>query len=147
MLFRADVDCDDLFMGVRTLTLRCGLPPLDSNEGPSFSGAEIDGPRDARAENEGTQGDRAVSIRVVLGARIFSRDFASLTDGATYLLEPHLTGDDDPQHREELANLRKQTGDKWRRLSVAVDPLLHIEAQKAVLQMRKGKGQKSALLL
>lgn len=139
-VFRADVDCDDLFMGIKTLTLRCGLPSADEAEGLAQHETESEGPKEPNRGNGEEDGDREVSVRVVLGPRVFSKDFPSLTDGATYLLEPHAPGAQDAQQSEELANLRKLTGDKWRRLSVTVDPLLHIEAQKAVLQMRRGKG-------
>ncbi|KAL8432534.1 hypothetical protein ACSSS7_004531 [Eimeria intestinalis] len=134
----AEVDCDELFMGVKTLALRCALPPGEPREGLLLQVAEQEQPRESAAA-EPEEAEKEVSVRVVLGHRVFSKDFPSLTDGATYLLEPRTSGDDDSQQREELESLRKMTGDKWRRLSVAVDPLLHIEAQKAVLQMRRGK--------
>ncbi|KAL8429118.1 hypothetical protein Efla_003171 [Eimeria flavescens] len=136
----ADVDCDDLFMGVKTLTLRCALPPIEAREGLLVGVSEEEQPREAADGQLEDAEDKEVSVRVVLGQRVFSKDFPSLTDGATYLLEPRTSaGDDDFQQQEELASLRKLTGDKWRRLSVAVSPLLHIEAQKAVLQMRRGE--------
>ncbi|KAL8445948.1 hypothetical protein Emag_004913 [Eimeria magna] len=139
----AEVDCDELFMGVKTLTLRCALPPSDAREGLLLQVADQEQSReDAGGESE--EAEKEVSVRVVLGHRVFSKDFPSLTDGATYLLEPRTSEDDDLQQREELESLRKMTGDKWRRLSVPVDPLLHIEAQKAVLQMRRGKRAQNA---
>lgn len=140
---RADVDCDDLFMKVKTLTLRCGLPSADDGEVRPLQEEPPMVPQDAGTGEEEKKEDGAVSVRVVLGPRVFSKDFPSLTDGATYILERAVAGDDDFQQKQDLANLRKLTGDKWRRLSVAVDPLLHIEAQKAILQMRRGKNKQN----
>ncbi|KAL8453890.1 hypothetical protein Emed_000601 [Eimeria media] len=37
----AEVDCDELFMGVKTLTLRCALPPSDAREGLLLQGLVI----------------------------------------------------------------------------------------------------------
>ncbi|KAL8272879.1 hypothetical protein Esti_003188 [Eimeria stiedai] len=117
----AEVDCDELFMGVKTLTLRCALPPNEAREGLLLQVTEQEQPRETTA-GEPEEAEEEVSVRVVLGHRVFSKDFPFLKDGATYLLEPRISGDDDSQQREELASLRKMTGDKWRRLSVAVDP-------------------------
>merc|ERR1712113_271371 len=33
---------------------------------------------------------------------------------------------------------KKITGDRWRRLKVQIEPLLHVEAQKAIERMRRG---------
>lgn len=138
-MIRVDVDCDELFMEIRTLTLSCALPGAEDAEG--LSQQELDGGRPWKAASSGgdsmAQGE--VTVRVVLGPRVFSKDFPCLTDGATYLLERRAPGAEDPQQSKDLASLRKLTGDKWRRVSVAVDPLRHIESQKAIFQMRKGK--------
>ena len=85
-----------------------------------------------------------VSVVVTLGPRVYAQDFGSLREGGAYMLELQPPGASEEnsqqqqQQQQELQLLRQQVGDKWRRLSVEVDPLLHIEAQKAVLQMRGG---------
>ncbi|OEH74345.1 chromosome condensation regulator related protein [Cyclospora cayetanensis] len=118
----AEVDGDDLFRGVKTLTLRSDLPPpAEEAEGNSRQGSESNGPLDGSSKGE--KGSSEVRVRVVLGPRMFSKDFPSLTDGATYLLEPYSTEAEDAQQRAELSNLRKLTGDKWRRISVAIEPM------------------------
>eukprot|EP01069_Polyplicarium_translucidae_P008298 Polyplicarium_translucidae@DN3211_c0_g1_i2.p1 len=61
--------------------------------------------------------------------RIFKfEEFDKLSSGKTYLLEP----------AEERQDLQKISGDRWRRLLIQVEPLLHIEAQQALEQMKRG---------
>jgi hypothetical protein len=54
--------------------------------------------------------------------------FGELQDGGSYLLEP-------AQEREDLKSI---AGDRWRRLRVCIDPLLHVESTTAIERMRKG---------
>mmetsp|Transcript_19584 Transcript_19584/g.45517 ORF Transcript_19584/g.45517 Transcript_19584/m.45517 type:complete len:777 (-) Transcript_19584:177-2507(-) len=54
--------------------------------------------------------------------------FHELQHEQTYILEA-------AREREELKNI---TGDRWRRLKIAIDPMLHVEAMKAVDRMRRG---------
>jgi len=54
--------------------------------------------------------------------------FDVLENGQTYIIEP-------AQERDDLKNI---VGDRWRRLKVHVEPLLHVEAQKAIERMRRG---------
>jgi len=61
--------------------------------------------------------------------RIFQyEEFGELRDGGNYILMPSA-------EREELKNI---TGDRWRRLKTEVEPLRHIESQKAIERMRRG---------
>lgn len=55
-------------------------------------------------------------------------DFDQLQSGYSYILEP----------AKEREDLRDITGDKNRRLQIQVDPMLHVEAQKAIENMRRG---------
>mmetsp|Transcript_16961 Transcript_16961/g.36745 ORF Transcript_16961/g.36745 Transcript_16961/m.36745 type:complete len:826 (+) Transcript_16961:148-2625(+) len=55
-------------------------------------------------------------------------DFDQLENGQTYIIESS-------QEREDL---KKFTGDRWRRLRVQIEPLLHVEANKAIDRMRRG---------
>lgn len=148
---RAEVDGEDLFMEVKTLQMRCQLPSPDCEPEVLTSHQPMENAECLLEETsvamDGTEKSRSeeVSVRVMLGPRVYSKDFPSLKDGATYLLEPRPLGADDPQQKEELAKLRKLTGDKWRRIYVSVDPLRHIEAQKAILRMRRGKEAHAAL--
>lgn len=54
--------------------------------------------------------------------------FGDLQNGCTYILEP-------AEEREDLKNI---TGDRWRRLRINVDPMMHVEAMQAIDRMRKG---------
>jgi len=54
--------------------------------------------------------------------------FDQLENGQTYVLES-------AKEREDLKTI---TGDRWRRLKVLIEPLLHVEAQKAIERMRRG---------
>jgi len=54
--------------------------------------------------------------------------FDQLAHEQTYILEAAKERDD----------LKSITGDRWRRLKVHVEPLLHVEAQKAIERMRRG---------
>ncbi|CAD7939153.1 unnamed protein product [Amoebophrya sp. A25] len=54
--------------------------------------------------------------------------FHRLRHGGLYLLQP----------AGERKDLEKITGDRWRRLKVMIDPLLHVEAKKAVERMKRG---------
>lgn len=54
--------------------------------------------------------------------------FGELQNNAAYLLEP-------AEEREDLKGL---AGDRWRRLRVCIDPMMHVEAQVAVDRMRRG---------
>ncbi|CDJ42522.1 Chromosome condensation regulator protein, related [Eimeria tenella] len=139
----AEVDGEDLFMEVKTLQMRCQLPSPDCEPEvlapqPTENAERLLEETSVAIDGAEKSGSEEVSVRVMLGPRVYSKDFPSLKDGATYLLEPRPLGADDPQQKEELAKLRKLTGDKWRRIYVSVDPLRHIEAQKAILRMRRG---------
>eukprot|EP00392_Amoebophrya_sp_AT5.2_P019460 g20304.t1 len=64
-----------------------------------------------------------------LGERVLEfEDFDKLEHGRTYLLQPG-------KERTELSNI---TGDRWRRIKVQIDPVLHVEAQKAIHRMKRG---------
>jgi len=54
--------------------------------------------------------------------------FDQLGHEQTYILEA-------AKEREDLKNI---TGDRWRRMKVQIEPLLHVEAQKAIERMRRG---------
>lgn len=54
--------------------------------------------------------------------------FGELENGQTYIIEA-------AGEREDLKSI---TGDRWRRLKVQIEPLLHVEAQKAIERMRRG---------
>lgn len=54
--------------------------------------------------------------------------FDRLQNGQTYIIES-------AKEREDLKSI---VGDRWRRLKVCVDPLMHVEAQKAIERMRRG---------
>lgn len=63
------------------------------------------------------------------GGRTFQYEsFHELENGQTYIIEA-------AGEREEL---KKITGDRWRRLKVQIEPLLHVEAVKAIERMRRG---------
>lgn len=63
------------------------------------------------------------------GGRVYEfENFDQLQNGQTYIIET----------AAEREDLRKYTGDRWRRLKVQVEPLLHVEAVKAVERMQKG---------
>ena len=67
--------------------------------------------------------------RVFIKKRVFAfEDFHMLEDGHTYLLERGA-------HRPDLAAV---VGDRWRRLTVPIEPLLHAEAQRAIARMHRG---------
>ncbi|CAK0830708.1 unnamed protein product [Prorocentrum cordatum] len=55
-------------------------------------------------------------------------DFGDLQHGQTYIIEA----------AQERDDLKKFTGDRWRRLKVQVEPLLHVEAVKAIDRMKRG---------
>ncbi|CAD7951992.1 unnamed protein product [Amoebophrya sp. A120] len=54
--------------------------------------------------------------------------FDQLKHNSVYLLQPG-------KERKELENI---TGDRWRRLKIQIDPILHVEAQKAIARMKRG---------
>lgn len=54
--------------------------------------------------------------------------FDQLDHEQTYILES-------AKERDDLKNI---TGDRWRRLKVKLEPMLHVEAQKAIERMRRG---------
>lgn len=54
--------------------------------------------------------------------------FDQLGHEQTYILEA----------AKEREDLKKITGDRWRRMKVMIEPLLHVEAQKAIERMRRG---------
>jgi len=54
--------------------------------------------------------------------------FDQLEHGQTYIIEA----------AKEREDLRHFTGDRWRRLKVQIEPLLHVEANKAIDRMRRG---------
>jgi len=61
--------------------------------------------------------------------RIFEfEEFDQLRNGQTYIIEA----------AGEREDLKKITGDRFRRLKVQIDPLLHVEAVKAIDRMRRG---------
>ncbi|CAJ1345128.1 unnamed protein product [Effrenium voratum] len=61
--------------------------------------------------------------------RIFEfEQFDQLQNGQTYIIEA----------AGEREDLKKITGDRFRRLKVQIDPLLHVEAVKAIDRMRRG---------
>jgi len=61
--------------------------------------------------------------------RIFQyEEFDQLENGQTYIIEAAKERDD----------LKKFTGDRYRRLRVQIEPLLHVEANKAIDRMRRG---------
>jgi len=55
-------------------------------------------------------------------------EFDQLDNGQTYIIEAS----------KEREDLKKYTGDRWRRLKVHIEPLLHVEANKAIDRMRRG---------
>lgn len=64
-----------------------------------------------------------------MNGRVFEfEDFDQLESGQSYILEP-------AKEREDLKDI---TGDRMRRLNIQVEPLLHVEAQKAIDSMRRG---------
>ncbi|CDJ61371.1 hypothetical protein, conserved [Eimeria maxima] len=159
----AEVDEEGLFREVKTLSFCCQLPSekgvaeetvpsattqqaTDCPDAPTAAGeTEADVPPEtgAAATASATAAETGVckemSVVVTLGPRVFARDFGDLRDGGAYMLELQAVAcPEQQQQQQELQLLRQQVGDKWRRLAVEVEPLSHIEAQKAVLQMRKG---------
>jgi len=61
--------------------------------------------------------------------RIFEfEEFDQLQNGQTYMIEA----------AGEREDLKKITGDRFRRLKVQIEPLLHVEAVKAIDRMRRG---------
>ena len=162
-IFSAEVDEEGLFREVKTLSFCCQLPSekgvaeetvpsattqqaTDCPDAPTAAGeTEADVPPEtgAAATASATAAETGVckemSVVVTLGPRVFARDFGDLRDGGAYMLELQAVAcPEQQQQQQELQLLRQQVGDKWRRLAVEVEPLSHIEAQKAVLQMRKG---------
>merc|ERR1719454_2771478 len=74
-------------------------------------------------------GDDEASAEPKEGGKIFEfEEFDQLDNGQTYIIEA-------AKEREDLKSI---TGDRWRRLKVQVEPLLHVEANKAVERMRRG---------
>lgn len=63
------------------------------------------------------------------GARYEFEEFHLLKNGGTYILEP----------ATERLDLRQILGDRWRRLKVAIEPLQHVESQKAIRVMQAGE--------
>ncbi|CEM02960.1 unnamed protein product [Vitrella brassicaformis CCMP3155] len=55
-------------------------------------------------------------------------EFDRLVDGKVYLLV-------EGEERKDLDNI---TGDRWRRLKVTIEPVLHVESQKAIDRMKRG---------
>jgi len=73
--------------------------------------------------------DDELSAEAKEGGRAFRfEDFDQLESGQSYVIEP-------AEEREDLKNI---TGDRWRRMKVKIDPLMHVEAQKAIDRMRRG---------
>eukprot|EP00928_Gymnodinium_smaydae_P030155 TRINITY_DN2248_c1_g1_i1.p1 TRINITY_DN2248_c1_g1~~TRINITY_DN2248_c1_g1_i1.p1 ORF type:complete len:670 (-),score=211.36 TRINITY_DN2248_c1_g1_i1:104-2113(-) len=69
------------------------------------------------------------SAEATSDGRVFTfEEFHMLENEHTYIIE-------DASEREDLKSI---TGDRWRRLRAPVEPLLHVEAQKAIERMRKG---------
>lgn len=74
-------------------------------------------------------GDDETTAEPKEDGRIYQfEDFDQLDGGQTYIIESSKERDD----------LKKFTGDRWRRLRVQIDPLLHVEANKAIERMRRG---------
>jgi len=74
-------------------------------------------------------GDDESSAEPKEDGRLFAYEqFHELKHGQTYIIES-------AKERDDLKNI---TGDRWRRLKVQVEPLLHVEAQKAIERMRRG---------
>jgi hypothetical protein len=74
-------------------------------------------------------GDDESSAEPKEDGRVFEYEqFDQLGHEQTYILEA-------AKEREDLKNI---TGDRWRRLKVQLEPLLHVEAQKAIERMRRG---------
>jgi len=74
-------------------------------------------------------GDDEASAEVKEDGTIFGYEqFDQLENGQTYIIEA----------AEERSDLKSIVGDRWRRLKIAVDPLMHVEAQKALARMRRG---------
>jgi len=79
-----------------------------------------------REVTEGSAGD---DDTVGANGRVYEfEDFDQLRSGFSYILEP-------AKEREDLKDI---TGDKNRRLQIQIEPMLHVEAQKAVENMRRG---------
>jgi hypothetical protein len=62
------------------------------------------------------------------GKKFQYEDFGDLQHGQTYIIEA----------AEERDDLKGITGDRWRRLKVQIEPLLHVEAVKAIDRMKRG---------
>mmetsp|Transcript_150570 Transcript_150570/g.419643 ORF Transcript_150570/g.419643 Transcript_150570/m.419643 type:complete len:730 (-) Transcript_150570:242-2431(-) len=74
-------------------------------------------------------GDDETTAEPKEDGRIFEfEQFDQLEHGQTYIIDPAKERDD----------LRTITGDRWRRLKVQIEPLLHVEANKAIDRMRRG---------
>merc|ERR1719454_1556197 len=74
-------------------------------------------------------GDDEASAEPKEDGRVFEYEqFDELRHEQTYILEA-------AKEREDLKSI---TGDRWRRLKVQLEPLLHVESQKAIERMRRG---------
>jgi hypothetical protein len=77
-------------------------------------------------------GDEDCAAEPKENGRVFDYEqLHQLENGQTYLLEA-------ASEREDLKQKMPCGGDRWRRLKVQIEPLLHVEAQKAVERLRKG---------
>lgn len=68
------------------------------------------------------------TLRYRKGLRYEFEEFHKLKNGGTYILEP----------ATERNDLKQYTGDRWRRLRVAIDPMRHVESQNAIKEMKRG---------
>jgi len=74
-------------------------------------------------------GDDETSAEPKEDGKVFEfEQFDQLENMQTYIIEA----------AQERDDLKKYTGDRWRRLKIQVEPLLHVEAQKAIERMRRG---------
>eukprot|EP00927_Polykrikos_kofoidii_P027215 TRINITY_DN24027_c0_g1_i1.p1 TRINITY_DN24027_c0_g1~~TRINITY_DN24027_c0_g1_i1.p1 ORF type:complete len:797 (+),score=206.68 TRINITY_DN24027_c0_g1_i1:93-2393(+) len=77
-------------------------------------------------------GDDETSAEPKEDGKMFQfEEFHLLENGQTYLLES-------AKEREDLKDIMPCGGDRWRRLKVQIEPLLHVEANKAIERMRRG---------
>lgn len=106
-----------------------GLTPADIKEAVLCAcDAIIDGGFVLR-EVQFTAGDDESTAEAKEDGQVFEYEqFHLLQHGQTYIIEG-------AKEREDLKTI---TGDRWRRLRVNVEPLLHVEASKAIDRMRRG---------
>lgn len=81
-------------------------------------------------ENEGVMQTvvNGKELHYKYGRRYEFEELDQLMPGGTYTL----------QKATEREDLKRITGDRWRKLRVRIDPFLHVEAMKAIAVMRRG---------